>query len=119
MNKYKEKMEALQGYSVKESEDKSLGKEDIESIQRRLNCTLPDDYVDFLVDYGCFAFKYYVGFPILDPRSLRKRGLLNVFFGFLPNDPYDLIHNHETYKGRMPSDLIPIANDPGGNILCL
>jgi len=36
-----------------------------------------------------------------------------------PGHGYDLEEQFETYRGRIPSGVLPIADDPGGNQTCL
>ena len=44
---------------------------------------------------------------------------MGVFFGAKPGDIYDLGRNARVYSDRLPSDVIPVASDPGGNELCI
>ena len=120
MNKYKTKMESLGYYFVERGVCQSTDDEQFQKVEEQIGATLPADYASFLVEYGGSAFdKGYVSFPYLEEYAGGEIGLLNVFFGIIPGDTYDVVKSYLRYKGRMPFNLLPIANDPGSNILCL
>jgi hypothetical protein len=118
MNKYQCIMNKFQYYFV--IEKYHLPKqEEIILLEEQLKFNLPSDYKVFLLDYGLSAFEGYICFTFQENYTQDNKGLLDVFFGIYPNDVYDLIYNYNTYQGRIPSHLLPIANDPGGNIICI
>ena len=119
MNKYEEKMRQLGAYYVGEGQLRRLTQADIQPVEQQLACDLPDDYAEFLADYGCHAFDRYVEFPLKEEYPEGDRGTMNVFFGVMPGSTYDLFYNRRTYKGRIPDILLPIANDIATNIICL
>ncbi len=118
MNKYQNKMETLDPWQVVET-SKKLTIEDILSLEKEIGYSLPADYANFLLHYGGFGTEDYVSFTYLEenPRDDEK-GLLDVFFGILPGDGYDLIKNYNCYKDRIPQNLLPIA-DSCGNVVCI
>ena len=118
-NKYEEKMKQLGAYYVRDGDPGRLDPSEIKSIEHQIGFRLPDDYAHFLADYGGYAFESYVEFPYLQSYPGGERGMFNVFFGIMPGSSYDLTGNLRTYQGRISSDLLPIGNDPGGNIICL
>ena len=119
MNKYKNQMKKLKSYYVKKIEQKFVIEKNIKQLENEINCTLPIDYQIFLLNFGCIAFEDYVSFSFLEPYSGGDRGSLSVFFGVIPGASYDLIVNYHNYQSRMPYNFLPIANDPGGNVVCL
>ena len=118
MSKYQEKMNSLGYYLVKDNYEIPT-QEDLEQLERQLNFRFPSDYKDFLSFYGLSSFEEYVYFPFEENYPKDDVGLLNVFFGVNSNDVYDIIKNYDNYQRRISLDLLPIANDPGGNIICI
>jgi SMI1/KNR4 family protein SUKH-1 len=119
VNKFKLKMEQLNGYDLLEGDPKPSAGQMIRQIERQLDTALPDDYVEFLQDYGCYAFDHHVTFTFQEKYPGGNKGVVNVFFGVDPGETYNLWSNYIDYQGRVPSNLLPIANDPGGNLICL
>lgn len=120
MNKYLAKMESLSYYYVwGNNSSKNNTAEKIDFFEQLIGNKLPLNYKNFLLNYNCISFDEYVVFPFAETYPKGDVSMINVFFGFLPEDTYDLAKNYNNYRGRMPSDLIPIASDPGGNILCI
>ncbi len=115
MSKYKEKMDLFEAYEVLKSKRPLL--EDIKQFENQISYSLPDDYIDFLLDYAGFALAYTFA-SFYRPEELDQV-YVEVFYGFLPGDSYDLIYTYDVYKDRMPNDLIPIARDSGGGEICL
>ncbi|MGL5833923.1 MAG: SMI1/KNR4 family protein [Waterburya sp.] len=118
MSKYQEKMNNLGYYIVKDQYNLPT-QENIEQLEKQLGFELPSNYKDFLSFYGLSAFEEYVYFPFQESYPKDDKGLFSVFFGIYSDDSYDLIDNYYSYQGRMSSNLLPIANDPGGNIICM
>ena len=121
MNKYQTKMESLGYYFVEKGVCKSTDDEQFQKVEAQIGATLPADYASFLVEYGGSGFDGEAGhvvFPILEDCPAGEKGRLNVFFGIIPGDGYDIIDNYLAYKGRMPFNLLPIANTEG-DAICL
>lgn len=97
---------------------RSLSEEDIGSVERQLGLKLPTHYRDFLMQYNG-------GRPT--PRAYPIEGLANnpfgvvqVFFGFdLDEETSNLTWIYECFQGRISANLLPIACDDGGNLICL
>jgi hypothetical protein len=119
MNLYDDRMTSLRGYDVTGEGPHRLSEDELEALERQLGARLPADYRAFLTTYGGYAFDQLVTFPYRQPYAGGERGVLSVFFGNLPGDAYDLLRNRNTYRGRVPSDLLPVATDPGGNLIAL
>ncbi len=91
---------------------------DIESVESRIGIRLPADYKAFLL-------KYNGGRPT--PNAFPIEGLANnpfggiqVFFGI--DDPIDscnLDSNYEIVSGSLPTNLLAIACNGGGDLICL
>lgn len=119
MNVFLEKMRSLNFCFVRQQGFQSPTQEEIKQIEEAISRSFPADYINFLINFGGSAFEGYVDFCFLDKYSHDERGLLSVFFGVRPGDGYDLMRNYETYRERIPPNFLPIADDPGGNLICL
>lgn len=88
---------------------------DIEKFEKDEAINLPLEYKKFLLinnggypDRGCFNFS-----------DGRDGSIVDVFYGISGNKIISLKSNMDEYKSRMPSEFIPIGEDPGGNRICL
>jgi cell wall assembly regulator SMI1 len=97
---------------------KKITEKDIVELEQRLEMSLPSDYRQFLLRVNGGQPEPNA-FPIRDsPRDTH--GLLDRLFSVDDKDTdYDILDNAEVFRDRVPSDLLPIAFDPGGNLICL
>ena len=116
---YQQKMRSLNWYSLRREANFSSPAYGLGELESEGGFTIPENYVHFLERYGCCGFDDYVDFSFLETYPKDDRGLISAFFGVVPGDTYDLMRNFHIYKHRMPHNLLPIAVDPGGNIICL
>lgn len=89
----------------------------IAKFEVKKSIKLPKDYRQFLLEYNG-------GRPMEYEFKISKNNSDTVIFflglGVKKNHPnYDLETNLIVYKNRMPSELLPIADDPFGNKICL
>jgi hypothetical protein len=83
---------------------------DIEELERKLDARLP-------AAYKAFLRKYNGGSP--EPRYFKNE-VLSEFFGAKIKDKlYDLAANHRSMRKWLPAEVIPIARDAFGNVICL
>lgn len=101
------------------SETGILPDDPIVSIEQEFGFGIPLEYKEFLIKYGRLNFTHRISYSLLssNPKSI-ERGKLVSFYD-LVNDEYSLEKNVKTYFGRMPKNLIPIAECPGGDQLCI
>lgn len=95
--------------------------QDIYLVEEKFGVRLPEEYRQFLLEYGGLSFNEDVCFkPIEISKWTRKDGMqaFDYFYG-LDNDNIDIRKIIDVYYGRMPNNIIPIAECPGGNQLCL
>jgi cell wall assembly regulator SMI1 len=96
----------------------SLREEDLTAVERQLGITLPSDYRRFLLTHNG-------GHPEPDTFPLSSFtegdfGVLNRFLGIREGEYDDLVNYYtKVFRDRVPRNLLPIANDPGGNLICL
>ena len=90
--------------------------DEIAKFENRRGVRLPDGYKRFLLMYNG-------GRPKPDafdvPDWPHENSGLQRFFGIHPGRDYDLEHEWEDYSDRVPGDLMPIACDSFGNVICL
>ena len=92
------------------SKDSSI--DTIESVEYRLQITLPDDYKQFVL-------KYDGGYP--SPNHFKVDGKVEIFNNLISLDEneYDNIYEIlEDLQDRLSDQLIPFAEDGFGNLLC-
>lgn len=84
----------------------------IESVEHRLQITLPEDYKQFVL-------KYDGGYP--SPNHFKVDGKVEIFNNLISLDEneYDNIYEIlEDLQDRLSDQLIPFAEDGFGNLLC-
>ena len=95
--------------------------ERIARFESSAHLQLPGEYREFLKRYGNTGFKQFVEYPLIDkkcPWASNGCCEISVFYG-LDAGPYDLEKRLSSHVGRIPSDMLPIAVDSGGNLICL
>jgi SMI1-KNR4 cell-wall len=96
---------------------KSITNNDILNAESQMGKSFPEQYKNFLLrnNGGRPEFQKFSGLGEDDGFF----GILSWFFGLHPDDPNDLIANIERFSDRIPNNMIPIASDPGGNLVVL
>jgi hypothetical protein len=83
---------------------------DVSHFEMGIAARLPDDYREFLI-------RHNGGYP--EPSGFRGgNDVLNFFFGLWQKHA-DLNYETLAHRGFIPEGLIPIACDPGGNLVLL
>jgi cell wall assembly regulator SMI1 len=92
--------------------------EAIDAVAKKIGLPFPPEYVEFLLAHNGGSFRPWPRYAIEGcPRD--SAGLLQCFFNVGTSDSVDLLGEYKTHRRRMPSGLLPIASDPGGNLICL
>jgi hypothetical protein len=97
---------------------RTLTETDIVQLEHQIGVHLPDEYRAFLLRFNGGKPSPYC-FPI---RGMPKNpyGVIREFYGIeCPVLSSNLKWNCEVFWGDSPRDLLPIADTPGGNQLCL
>jgi len=94
-----------------------LNQLEIRNTEKKINANLPLSYKNFLMAHNG-------GQPIPNAYPIANcpvdtHGLVHFFFCICEGDMYDLIDYVDTYHNRLPEYFLPIACDPGGNLICL
>jgi len=96
--------------------EKNITKSDIYLLEAKLGINLPIEYKDFLLLHnGGRPEKDHYGFVENDNGSV-----LDWFFAIYKGDNcINLLKEFLRHENRIPKEFIPIARDPGSNIVCL
>ncbi len=89
--------------------------EKIEFIEKKLGIILPLEYKAFLESYNG-------GYPVPDVFDIPKindSSIVDRFFGIDLNQYSNLETFIENYRNKIPKYFIPIARDPGGNLIVI
>jgi hypothetical protein len=98
---------------------------ELEAIEKRLGVRLPESYRHFLTTYGAtMPRKLVVYNPVerLPPEiSETGQGCVAVFYGTSSDvdDAYSLQRRMQYFSGRIPTNMLPIADDGGGDQILL
>lgn len=101
-----------------QSPGRAVNERDVAELERLVGRRLPDDYRRFLLANNG-------GMPVPDAFPIQgfqeeEEGEIQVFFGIEREvESSDLAWNFKTFKGRVPSNLLPIACNSGGDLICL
>jgi hypothetical protein len=94
----------------------SLQESYLETIEQFLELKLPKSYRIFLL-------KYNGGEPIKNvffyKEDKTNGSIIDRFFGLVSNKYENLLVYLRTYRERIPLNMIPIAYDPGGNLILI
>ncbi len=89
---------------------------EVAELERRLGAPLPADYLDFALTYGRCHIRGWGDVPLVDgPRTV----LLDTFFGGQAGGGRSVLAMQEEYAGAFPDGVVPIADDPNGNLYLL
>ncbi|MDQ0860819.1 SMI1/KNR4 family protein [Bacillus sp. V2I10] len=93
---------------------KQASEQEITSVEEILSIKFPIDYRDFIKDHnGCSPLDK----DVVIINSFRET--LNYLLSFGDdNRPIDMLRTYENIKDRLIDNVIPFANDPGGNMFC-
>jgi SMI1-KNR4 cell-wall len=98
----------------------SISVEKIQELEEKVGMKIPQTYIDFLLNYNG-GIPEPCGF-VYRAEETNELGTVNRFLGLHSgkhDNLYDYLMLYKEREKRIPSNLIPIANDPGGNLICL
>lgn len=92
---------------------------EIIALESCVGCRLPESYRKFLLKHNGGRPIPYM--QVVDIEHLPGGETdVNIFFGIDRHIVSDTIDwNFRTFEGRIPSHLLPIAIDSGGNLFCI
>jgi hypothetical protein len=86
--------------------------EDVRKFEEKVGFTIPSDYRNFLLEKnGGIPNKTIISVPNIGEKVVQS------FYALTnPVSTFTLSHLAKVYKNRLPSGMLPIADDPAGNI---
>lgn len=92
--------------------------DEIEKFEENIGAKLPPEYKEFLHSFGVLNFNDVdiAFYPSIN--DVEEKLSMVSFYGF-SEDSNDLRLITNRYKDRIPSDLIPMVELPGGDQLCI
>jgi len=100
---------------------RTLSSADLASLEQRLRIKLPDDYRAFLLRHNG-GVPERAGFRFKDDPDPDSGSMVNRFLAVYDGRYDNFEQTFQTFKGReprLPAELVPIARDPGGNVICI
>ncbi|MCA1612880.1 MAG: SMI1/KNR4 family protein [Acidobacteria bacterium] len=92
---------------------------DLNAAERRSGRSLPPEYRQFLLTHNGGRPRQPCDFSMSDSRGVSQTGTVDRFLGVNTPEFFNLEHYLKIYAERVPPNLLPVAYDPGGNLLCL
>jgi len=92
----------------------------IKVIEEKIRLRLPDQYKDHLLKFNGGQCQPNV-FTYRE-SDVVEESMIDWFLAIYDGEDDNFIEYYITYKveqNRMPSYIIPIAHDPGGNLICI
>lgn len=99
---------------------KHLDEESLLALEHKLAITLPEDYRDFILHYNGGQPKFCV-FSYKGVDGFESQSVINWFHAIYDGEENDFesIYLFYSENGRIPPGFVPIASDPGGNMICI
>jgi len=98
-----------------ESQGKAADEAAIAAVEAQLGIRFPEDYRRFLAEFNGAQPEGNV----FDVPSMAEQSSVRVFYGATGDEYDDLVLNWKVFLGRMPANLIPIAEDDFGNLVVI
>lgn len=120
MEKLKAKLDEIIDFDLKETE-KVWDEVDIKTLEEKYNLKLPQDYAFYLKQYGNDYIREDFQFiPSIElPETIKQTQFeIDSMYG-LNNDENSLDEKINSYQDILPDDLFPIADLPGGDLICI
>ncbi|WP_397538210.1 SMI1/KNR4 family protein [Rummeliibacillus pycnus] len=120
MEGLKKKLDEIVDFDIKDI-DTIWDEADIKTFEENHNLKLPQDYVFYLKHYGNDYIREDFRFiPLIElPKTIKQTQFeIDSFYG-LNNDENRLDDKINIYQDILPGDLFPIADLPGGDLVCM
>ena len=95
--------------------DKGASQEEIQKFEQELNCTLPEEYVDFLMKYNGGGVDPDSANFIFSNKNKQEDSLVDWFYTLTPDEDYNIQNNMDIFSDRIPKGVLTIGCDPFGN----
>jgi hypothetical protein len=87
-------------------------------FEATIGTSLPEDYRAFLLKYNGGVPRQNA-FSYADARGPYTDSVVRIFYGFHQGHLYRLDRTFGLSRSVIPDELLAIASDPGGNLICL
>jgi SMI1 / KNR4 family (SUKH-1) len=94
-----------------------ISREDIVALEAKVGVELPDEYREFLMEFGPGMFSKSVGVNPIEIRDGHSSEGFSAFYGW--NWTSNIWEEIDCLAGRIPENLIPIAGNGIGDQYCL
>jgi hypothetical protein len=93
---------------------------DLAALENIIQGQLPQVYAAFLSKYGGTAFEQDVIVPLQNSAPFGDDAAVERFYGFSTDDRDSILTlTDEVYRGRIPDEMLPFAEDGAGNLFLL
>lgn len=101
--------------------DKQVDEGYLKIIEERFKVSFPEGYRQFLLRYGNSSFEQDIQFRAVEKTSWSNDNNLGSFGSFfvIDDETNNLENRIEQYYDRMPTLILPIADDSAGNLICI
>lgn len=120
MEQLKKKLEEIIDFDIKETEV-IRNQDELKTLEENYQLKLPQDYAFYLENYGNDYIKEdYRFIPSIElPKKIKQIQFeIDSIYGFY-NDENNIDDKANFYKDILPTDLFPIADLPGGDLICI
>jgi hypothetical protein len=99
-----------------------VGESTIRGVEKVIGTTFPEAYRRFALRYNggrpepC---EFDIAWEDQDWADGWSSDTVDWFVSYHPGGVTDFLDYYKTFKGRIPADMVPIAHDPGGNLILL
>lgn len=91
----------------------SINENELLAQEKYFKCQFPEDYKKFLLDYnGGTPDKTLIYFE-------SDEGVITYFLGICNDSIYGIRNINNRFINRIPTNTLPIARDPGGNLFLM
>ncbi|MBJ8056120.1 SMI1/KNR4 family protein [Bacillus cereus] len=92
--------------------DKLVSRDYVLEVAQKMSVHFPQDYIECVLENNGAS---------VEPEAFDVKGIERVFGSLLSYDENrieNILKVYENYKGTIPSNVIPFAIDPSGNLIC-
>lgn len=100
--------------------EKAIGSEEVDRVEKKVGLTFPNEYREHLLKHNggqCSPNS----FSFLE-NGTESMSCIDWFLAIYDGE-YDSLEKYidiyKTHDKRLPSHILPIAHDPGGNLICI
>jgi cell wall assembly regulator SMI1 len=101
--------------------EKKISPRKLAAVEQKLSIKLPKEYRDFLLSHNG-GRPEPDGFLAINDRGEETDSCVDWFLAIYNGEDDNFEDNFRAYKiedVRLPDELVPIATDPGGNLICI